>query len=55
MVLVSAPKPVCVAGFARRARLVAGQSKVGMVEDIEELRVEAEGDVLRDRNLLRHV
>ena len=42
-------------GFPRRSSLIAGQRKVGMVEDIEELRVEAEGDMLRDRNLLRQI
>jgi hypothetical protein len=41
MGLVTAPKPVWV---PRCSRLIAGQSKVGMVENIEELGVEAERD-----------
>jgi uncharacterized glyoxalase superfamily protein PhnB len=49
IVLVSAPNPVCVAGSPGMPPLViAGQSKVRVVEDVEELSVEPERDVLGD-------
>jgi len=54
MVLVRAPKPLWVAGLPE-AGLIGGQSKVGMIEGVEELGVEAKGDVLRDQSLLRQV
>jgi len=41
--------------FSRSAGLVAGQSEVGMIEDIEDLRVKTEGQMLCNRNLFRHV
>ena len=42
-------------GFAWCSRLVGGQRQIGVIEDVEELRVEAEGNVFGDRNLLGQV
>src|ERR1035441_699336 len=41
--------------LAGRAGLVRGEGEVRVVEEIEYLRVEAEGNMFRDRNLLRDV
>jgi hypothetical protein len=50
-VYVSAPNPVCVEGFPwNTGQHHAGQSKVGMIEDVEELAVQSHGQLLAKRN-----
>ena len=41
--------------LARGSCLIAGESKVGVVEEVEELRIEADGYVLRELNFFGYV
>ena len=53
VVLVSAPKPVCVPGSPGiPARTMLGRAKFGMVEDVEELPFQAQLNVLTEWNRL---
>src|SRR5882672_4227519 len=49
------PKACLCSGFAWCSGLIAGQCQIGMVEDVEELRVQPEDDPLGDGDALRHV
>ena len=56
VVLVSAPKPVCVERFPGiPAITIRGQAEVRMVEDVEELRIDAQLHVLAHLEPLRQI